>query len=1314
MSLLATDAKTGVTNLSAMTAAMTASGIDARRTSNSLEALNNELLDMDTATELAEAGLGGISTVGGKVTVDFKKLFESAGDDFEKYAQLMESDRAKLAFRTLAGSGESAFLKMSEGFEDVSGRSENAFNIMQDTSEAATNRLGASWNEVMISVGGAADSMLTDMANTAAGALQTIADWFTTAEQEAAEAQEHFNQTMETATAIGDSIATVNEAIAAAREEGADETAIVAEQIKIIGETAQEFKDEFPVIADNIERIINTEGEMTVETLEAVNDQLMRMQELSKAEAFLSGMEATEATLEASLERFNDMSDVLEDVIPAIGLMGTDLEDLPDAAGALEVVFRENQQRLKEINEEMSTLDLNTEDGAETARELREEYRELSRDQQVIGKAQLSFRTEIEKVLSQQIKDGQTLAELNKTEFDLTTTIENARQDLLDTFGDEGKTLELINDLTSERLDTEKDIENAVADQVDEVENVTDETEETLAANKELEDVLNAQVDISAEKSAIESEINDMTSEILDNEELTTEEKIAQLQEMENALQVELNMLNAKINGKAAETERAIAAAAAAVAAGKNADAEWERVDALKAQIVALKEQAAIVASAQTELQGKITETEAGAAVGGALAGAGLSPRSTRDAERAERERQREAEKAEKEAEKAEKARQKELDKAEKERIKQEEEHTQALKEAQEAQLEQIEKNAEIMREMNQRDHERRMEQIERQQQYEEEQRKLNEERIQREKELNERLTQVREQQLGELRGIAASSSMAIQDIIRSIVPLTKREQLQLSLTETDKALSAFATALENSHRGLQQQAKETAEAAETPEQEWGRLGRTLDNLSTSISSTNRNIGTMTQSIELQIDMFNTVKEAREKNLVLSSEATRLIKSEFGAYAQSLGSMQQFIQNNITSLDVLKNTLEEQQTTYDNANTRYKELTQELQNAKDAINGMRKEAEALEDVAKQISVADVINEQTKLAQQLAVVTNEFQGITDLVDGLFTQEDASKAAVYFDTLFARSENVRVQMETVFPGLLTNFQNQLTQLNEDIARLTEAGEGGELLIDAVKNAEKLEFLISVLTGELVDINNEVASANLEFAQQVIDSESAAADAITSIQSNIQRFNEQNRENQFATQSARVNAEIEANKQILNERKQLLEQLLEQALSVPLEEQDFERILELNQQVAEIETNLKDLEEIEPELITEAHVQTLQDFIDGQKTAIDQQEKLGKISGVKALRKRLDLIDEEIALARERGDEEEEINELLIERQQLEENIFKTQLQSLKNISENFEKMGSFLEDFGNSVAQISGLFRTGQTAAGAGTISSGQWN
>jgi hypothetical protein len=469
-SLLSADAKVGLTALNAMTASMTASGINAAETATAIDALQNEFLDLPKATKLIEAGLGGISTEGGKVQVDFQKLFESAEGDFEKYAQLLGSKRAKLAFRTLADAGESSFLAISKGFDDVSGRSETAFNIMQDTSEAATKRLDASFNELMISIGGAADSMVTNVTNMAASALQSIADLFTSSAQEAAESQELFNQSIETAAKIGETIAEVDKAL---EDMGPLSAGQVEEEINRIGEAANQFKDQFPLIAENIQNIINAEGEKTVETIAMLNEQLGRAQELAQAEAFLAGFEGAQQGVEAIGDAIDAAAgSTLEwtDAIFALGPIGAgigaifrgedflgELESRLEGISELDVLGSLNAQmdgvteRLKQLDEERNTIDKNSEEGAARLREINLEIKDLMGARREAAAGIANVETTIEKQVAQQLENAKNLAASLGEELDVQREIENIRFNIVEETGAEGETLKLINDTLREK-----------------------------------------------------------------------------------------------------------------------------------------------------------------------------------------------------------------------------------------------------------------------------------------------------------------------------------------------------------------------------------------------------------------------------------------------------------------------------------------------------------------------------------------------------------------------------------------------------------------------------------------------------------------------------------------------------------------------------------------------------------------------------------------------------------------------------------------------------------------------------------------------
>jgi hypothetical protein len=913
------------------------------------------------------------------------------------------------------------------------------------------------------------------------------------------------------------------------------------------------------------------------------------------------------------------------------------------------------------------------------------------------------MRTEMEKVLSQQIQDAKTVADLNKTELDLTTTIENARQDLLDTFGDEGKTLELINDLTNSRLDTEKDIESVISDQVDVTEDVTDETEETLAANQELEEVLNEQVDISAEKSAIESEINDMTSEILANDELTTEEKIVQLQKMEQAFQVELNMLNAKIEGLKADHDRAVVAAQSMVLTEEAAQAEWDKANALRDQIASLKQQAAIVASAQTELQTKIGEQQAGARVGTALGGVGgARTRSTRDAERAERERQREADKAAKEAEKAEKARQKELDKAEKERIQQEKEHTQALKEAQDAQIEAIERETEARIEHENMLQERRMAELERAQEFAEEQRKIEEERIQRERELNAQLEQLREQQLGELRGIAEQSSKTISDIIQTLAPLTAEQQLRAEIEESRRVLGDFVEVIEDSTEDLAKEGQTKKDRIEELEDEQDKWERKINRRNDRIAEAQTEIADLTK----EMNQFLQIAEMGEGGQLGIREISNL-QQIFGtadpAYFRQRASSNKIAITELTNgIAFLEQEIVGYQQTLDPINTELEELTGVAQ-------GMYAQFEANLETLAQAPIATIIKEQELLARELGFVANGFQGITDLIDGLFDQSTVQSAENYFNAVFLMAEVIKRDFGEEFPGMLEGFKLELDALNARIEELRQDPEASqELLNSAIANATQLEELIKILSGEMVDVNNELAQQNLEFIKGLIETESQAADAIAFIEGNLNRLNQERTEAQFASNKQRIINEIETNKEVLRKRLELLAQLKDEALQrILIGEGDPQELTDILNEIQTLTESLEDIEEIEIELVDEAGLQDIQEMIDKQSVLIDQQEQLGDISGLRALQQRLKLIEDEIKLAEERGDSEEEINELLIEQKGVQDEIFQKQIAGLQNIA----KTSELVFEAVSQIDSISGMFEAGDTAGavvGAGEL------
>jgi hypothetical protein len=731
--------KEATKSIGAMTAIMTANGVSVEEAQTKMRSLGNALLDSKNQAKLFELGVEGINKETGKVE-DIRKVFQSMSRDVGAFTDVFTRKEAKDAVRIFTKNAGQDFSDMMDTMDAAKGTANFMFETMADTAEVTNKRLSAATNDFFIQIGEGVGNFTRGLKEGITDALVFITDLFKSSEQKFQELSAEFDEIDNNIQGINDImkdtssiINTVGQEIQKTGQITEESQNKVDEQIRRIGLTAGEFKEEFPFIAENIQRIVDAspKGEGTVAVLQSLNKEMDTLRGFLQAEAILKAEEALEEGFEALDDNIDDATEAAKGFATAMELRGDiDIEvgiDSDDVLGSAERSMEAIRERSKEIFAEAERLKALKRDGAieevefaERMEELDEERKKLRIGLSAFDKARRAVETEIGSKIAKAVGLARQKAEHDQTELDILEVIAKTRQDILNNRDLEGRSLQFMNDqlreqllmegqrtnnielvqqakqeelaqaqalviigqatgdLSQEELDIAWERIGVLQDQVGTLEQGLMITEETVGAQDEqvaLEEELTAlkqdAANIEEEKEFITSSVNDMTKDILDDESLTTDEKLKQLDAMIEQTNEKAREAEEARRSKEEEIKKIVANM-------KNKELTADQQKAAEATVIALKKQVAELAQASAiardaaaqigEKRGKlIAETTVTELLG-------PRRRPTRAGGRARKS------DAEREAEKAEKKRQKDMEKAQKEEQKRREK---AFKEAQ-------------------------------------------------------------------------------------------------------------------------------------------------------------------------------------------------------------------------------------------------------------------------------------------------------------------------------------------------------------------------------------------------------------------------------------------------------------------------------------------------------------------------------------------------------------------------------------------------------------------------------------------------------
>ena len=763
MAALTKNADDSVKAIGAMYAQFTASGVGAAEASTQIRSLAGEMLKGDVAAKLLAAGVQGINPKG--QVEDWSKVMQSMGKDTAKFVQIFGSAEAQNAVRILGKQGGESFASLIDSMNNAGGTAEGMYNKMAESGAILKQRSDAAWNDMLITIGesaiGAGDAW-NQMTMSVAGAISSL---FQTSQSEADGFKASFQSAIQQGLVIGTAIQETKDAMAAAGQEGADSQGIIAEQMGKIGEIAAQYKDQFPLIAADIQKIVNNkEGVKTVEDLQALNDKLKVMQGLTAGKAFLASFKQTEPAIEGIREGLSKIGNVMNYIEEQTEVFGKASGDI---YGAINAGLENTKSSLSELKAEQEAIAQGSGASVEKAQQqadIQEQINQKLDVQNQLSSAQSQMQNQVAGVAQEQLQQEIQRAQAFGGQADLQAVMYRLQTEMKDELGSVGETNVLITETLREQLilaaeqagqtdlvkqlkqeelqfdldkvqarreeledsgeltDTEADIldakEQSLQAQLEQLDattetimaeedclSVVEETDsvkqDTLDKEWESVDAVAENVGLTEEKKYIEEGIADLTKDILNDNSLTTDQKIAQLEAL-------VAQYNQQAQLKLAELNKLDTA--------KMTTDEYQRQSAeLQRQIAILNAAAvggqAVLADFKTKMDVRTTlgigAPRRGGGGGGGRGGGSRERTEDREAEKAKKEAEKKERDAEKEKEKAAKEslkRQKEL---EKERLKQYEEqlkeevkiHKQKIQEANDIQ-EALQKRKEAEEEM--------------------------------------------------------------------------------------------------------------------------------------------------------------------------------------------------------------------------------------------------------------------------------------------------------------------------------------------------------------------------------------------------------------------------------------------------------------------------------------------------------------------------------------------------------------------------------------------------------------------------------------
>ncbi len=270
VSALFEDSRQAIKAQADMTVALTNTGATASESATQIESFANQLLNTGKRTRLIAAGLRGIDAETGRIT-NLDELFESASNNVNKFSDILGQKNAIKALRTFADEGGKSFKVIADQSANMGNATDDMFEIMQESSKNASERVAAGWNDLMINIGASTDVMLTDLNNSIADVLASISDMFIPAEERLQNIMDQ-GQALAAVGATAKNIAKeISESLKSATDIEEGQAAQFFERIK---NQMEGIKDISPVIAQNINEILNNPSLTTEERLKALKGEM--------------------------------------------------------------------------------------------------------------------------------------------------------------------------------------------------------------------------------------------------------------------------------------------------------------------------------------------------------------------------------------------------------------------------------------------------------------------------------------------------------------------------------------------------------------------------------------------------------------------------------------------------------------------------------------------------------------------------------------------------------------------------------------------------------------------------------------------------------------------------------------------------------------------------------------------------------------------------------------------------------------------------------------------------------------------------------
>lgn len=309
MSALTENTKHATLALSAMTATLTANGVQMSEAQTQIKALSNEMLKSDKRLKLVKLGIEGLSPQG--LVTDWVKFAKSVSKNMEKVDSIFGSIQAKNALRIIAKDGAAAFADTFSQIEQGAGTANEMFEKMGDSGTAELQKIQTNWDDLLLTIGESASDYFIGFTKGLNSVLHTLTEWFEPAYVTSQRLEKQYDKL----TSDLKSIKQVSESIdMSLTVDTASENDILFyyDKVRIV---LEETGKKGTLVGEAINKILNDPTQVTIEGLTKVNELLKGIKAETQGKIIINIDENLESSADVFWEKMYRRSLVMETMI---------------------------------------------------------------------------------------------------------------------------------------------------------------------------------------------------------------------------------------------------------------------------------------------------------------------------------------------------------------------------------------------------------------------------------------------------------------------------------------------------------------------------------------------------------------------------------------------------------------------------------------------------------------------------------------------------------------------------------------------------------------------------------------------------------------------------------------------------------------------------------------------------------------------------------------------------------------------------------------------------------------------------------------